>query len=614
MTEQYTPPFEGGKDPDPTTTAKTANRAKRLARRAMKKAAMKEEADKSGLSPEQIARRKAMDADDFKKRREEMNARRQAGTTPLRTTYREEVELDEAATKPKSVWQQAAIDGRKKGTELGKKTAEEFHKNVNAKGIHKGHPEHSDLFYKHVDKFSYKKLSKNFTTKGVNDAVAEHASNAAHNTFMRHIDKLHDTAMKKDPAYKAKFDKNEADNEKRSEQYRKDYELANDIVSRKVHPTRHGTPSPEAMHAAMINHYGDAEGNLPRHMGGRGTSAERARAHYNMWVAGTGGHGDRGYRYEEVDLEEAKDSREYDYEGDMAMSQLKSVITHAQKLHDMLDPDTNLPEWVQSKITLAEDYIVTAANYMDGEMNEDAQQDYAHTSAVAADKKRRAASDFADKGFKNPVLSPAQRERRQELSRAATSTSDMESAKFLNPKRPVGSHPDRVIRGLNKDTEQARIGMRALTAKVRAEKKPNLPEEVEQVEEGLVGSLVKAYVSPKAQALVSKGVGAVAGRLGASPQTKRRLQKAGIKWARRKIGEDVEQIEEKKMGYEKLASAIKSRVAKKKLAVEAHDPVGKEDADINNDGKTDKTDVYLHTKRRAIGKAISTRLAAKAGK
>jgi hypothetical protein len=144
---------------------------------------------------------------------------------------------------------------------------------------------------------------------------------------------------------------------------------------------------------------------------------------------------------------EAKDEGEYDYEGDMAMSQLKSVITNAQKLHDMLDPDTNLPEWVQSKITLAEDYIVTAANYMDGEMNEEA-----------------------------------------------------------------------------------------------------------------------------------------------------------------------EQIEERKMGYEKLASAIKSRVAKKKLAVEATDPVGKEDADINNDGKTDKTDVYLHTKRRAIGKAIGTRLATKAGK
>jgi hypothetical protein len=80
-------------------------------------------------------------------------------------------------------------------------------------------------------------------------------------------------------------------------------------------------------------------------------------------------HKARG-RDAELVIKEAKDEGEYDYEGDMAMSQLKSVIANAQKLHDMLKPDTNLPEWVQSKITLAEDYIVTATNYMDGELNE----------------------------------------------------------------------------------------------------------------------------------------------------------------------------------------------------------------------------------------------------
>ena len=66
-----------------------------------------------------------------------------------------------------------------------------------------------------------------------------------------------------------------------------------------------------------------------------------------------------------------KEKQEYDYEGDMAMSQLKSIIANAQRMHDMLKVDTNLPEWVQSKITLAEDYITTAANYMQGEMSEE---------------------------------------------------------------------------------------------------------------------------------------------------------------------------------------------------------------------------------------------------
>ena len=37
---------------------------------------------------------------------------------------------------------------------------------------------------------------------------------------------------------------------------------------------------------------------------------------------------------------------------------------------------------------------------------------------------------------------------------------------------------------------------------------------------------------------------------------------------------------------------------------EALDPVGKEDDDINNDGKVDKTDKYLANRRKAIAKAI----------
>jgi len=34
------------------------------------------------------------------------------------------------------------------------------------------------------------------------------------------------------------------------------------------------------------------------------------------------------------------------------------------------------------------------------------------------------------------------------------------------------------------------------------------------------------------------------------------------------------------------------------------DPVGKEDKDINNDGKVDNTDKYLKKRREAIGKNI----------
>jgi hypothetical protein len=70
-------------------------------------------------------------------------------------------------------------------------------------------------------------------------------------------------------------------------------------------------------------------------------------------------------------LNEAKDKKEYGYEGEMAKSQLKGVMMHAKQLHDMLEPDTDLPEWVQSKITLAYDYIQTAADYMATELDEE---------------------------------------------------------------------------------------------------------------------------------------------------------------------------------------------------------------------------------------------------
>lgn len=53
----------------------------------------------------------------------------------------------------------------------------------------------------------------------------------------------------------------------------------------------------------------------------------------------------------------------------------------------------------------------------------------------------------------------------------------------------------------------------------------------------------------------------------------------------------------------------KSHMHSKKMAEEnidekKLDPVGKEDADIDNDGDTDKSDSYLHNRRKAIGKAI----------
>ena len=68
---------------------------------------------------------------------------------------------------------------------------------------------------------------------------------------------------------------------------------------------------------------------------------------------------------------EAKDSHEYDYEGEMVHNQLQQMLHHIAELKGMVKPNTNLPEWVQSKITLACDYIQTASDYLSGEMKEE---------------------------------------------------------------------------------------------------------------------------------------------------------------------------------------------------------------------------------------------------
>jgi hypothetical protein len=80
----------------------------------------------------------------------------------------------------------------------------------------------------------------------------------------------------------------------------------------------------------------------------------------------------QGYHYHPVN--EAKDEQEYGYEGDMALNQLATLTRCADMIKELLKPDTDMPEWVQSKITLATDYIQTAADYMYSEMKESVEQ------------------------------------------------------------------------------------------------------------------------------------------------------------------------------------------------------------------------------------------------
>jgi hypothetical protein len=59
--------------------------------------------------------------------------------------------------------------------------------------------------------------------------------------------------------------------------------------------------------------------------------------------------------------------REYDYEGQMARTQLISIVKNAKSLFDSIGEKTQLQGWVQSKLTKAEDYLNAVRSYLDGE-------------------------------------------------------------------------------------------------------------------------------------------------------------------------------------------------------------------------------------------------------
>tara|TARA_Y100000592_G_scaffold95632_1_gene162578 strand:- start:4466 stop:4798 length:333 start_codon:yes stop_codon:yes gene_type:complete len=57
-----------------------------------------------------------------------------------------------------------------------------------------------------------------------------------------------------------------------------------------------------------------------------------------------------------------------DQEGSMAKRQLEDLAQYASELAMMMDDNTQLEGWVQSKITLAQDYISKVKHYLEDEL------------------------------------------------------------------------------------------------------------------------------------------------------------------------------------------------------------------------------------------------------
>ena len=190
-----------------------------------------------------------------------------------------------------------------------------------------------------------------------------------------------------------------------------------------------------------------------------------------------------------VKLKEEKkdefDIGEYDQEGDMAKSDLRSIMANAKRLHDMIEDADNLPEWCQNKITLAEDYISTVANYLTAEMSEEIQP-IKEAKSSAAVRLQRALE--------------REKEKRERSERAG--------AALLKPKQPetpmkkeavnMVSVAKLISKGYKVDERPTAQRKADSIAKTTAQMKPNNPVKLKPASvEDMHKQIAKSYASHK---------------------------------------------------------------------------------------------------------------------
>jgi hypothetical protein len=108
------------------------------------------------------------------------------------------------------------------------------------------------------------------------------------------------------------------------------------------------------------------------------------------------------------------DKGEYDREGDMAKEQLHTIKLAARELASILSDDENLPEWVQSKITKAMDYIDTARDYM---ISSKADGDVRPVAEKAVSVAQRRAAGIAHAAQKGEIPKKALRGASKEMAK-----------------------------------------------------------------------------------------------------------------------------------------------------------------------------------------------------
>ena len=283
---------------------------------------------------------------------------------------------------------------------------------------------------------------------------------------------------------------------------------------------------------------------------------------------------------------------ESDREGAMAKADLHKLANYALKLYKSLDDNDQLESWVQAKITKAADYIASVYHYMEYEMK------------------------FSQYGEQlNDAEIYNERQKAEMIAKLAEAKAKLAALKELQAEKIISEGKQKTpiekfdFEGVNEakkipSTWTDKSGKKHPATKVLGDKDSNRPQEKDNDKESKMDEVFDDNAKPGDTKKTTHGVA-----------TK---TKTGLKHERKfkddsKSKEDKQVDEELKGNQSKIdankngkidADDFKKLRAGKKVK-EALDPVGKEDDDVNNDGKKDKTDDYLKNRRKAVSAAIS---------
>jgi hypothetical protein len=149
------------------------------------------------------------------------------------------------------------------------------------------------------------------------------------------------------------------------------------------------------------------------------------------------------------------DQGEYNDEAGMARQDLHTMVDAAKELHAILASDENLPEWVQSKITKALDYIDTARDYVKSSHAEQGEESIPEAGYSA--KAARAGKDIGKPGKNFAKIAKGAAERygsKEAGERVAGAVLNKlrtkEEVKSVEEKAPPGAKAERMVKGIKK--------------------------------------------------------------------------------------------------------------------------------------------------------------------